>query len=111
MRDFTTDWSSDELKAYLLLYCTHCHVEETEEDKELIISKVDKDTYKRIHKEVDKDNDYQSLQKIMNTIERLGYTENDIDGLIADIKELFLDDDEFDTLEQNMLRQLKHLLK
>lgn len=111
MRDFTTDWSSDELKAYLLLYCTHCHVEETEEDKELIISKVDKDTYKRIHKEVDKDNDFQSLQKIMNTIERLGYTDKDVDVLIADIKELFLDDGEFDTLEQNMLRQLKHLLK
>ncbi len=111
MRNFTTDWSSDELKAYLLLYCTHCHVEETEEDKELIISKVDKDTYKRIHKEVDKDNDFQSLQKIMNTIERLGYTDKDIDVLIADIKELFLDDGEFDTLEQNMLRQLKHLLK
>lgn len=111
MSDFTTDWTKDELKAYLLLYCTHCHVEETEEDKELIISKVDKETYKRIHKEIDKDNDYQSLQKILNTIERLGYSSNDIDQLIADVKELFLDDDDFDTLEQNMYRQLKHLLK
>ncbi|MCB0478154.1 MAG: hypothetical protein KDC84_08325 [Crocinitomicaceae bacterium] len=110
MKDFTTDWTPDELKAYLLLYCTHCHIEETDEDKELIISKVDKDIYKRIHKEIDKDNDYQSLEKILNTIQRLGYTHDDIEVLIQDIKELFLQDGEFDTLEQNMLRQLKHLL-
>lgn len=111
MKDFTTDWTEDELKAYLLLYCTHCHIEETDEDKELIISKVDRETYKRIHREIDKDNDYQSLEKILNTIERLGYKEADIDRLIKDIKELFLQDGEFDLLEQNMLRQLKHLLK
>ncbi|MEZ4936087.1 MAG: hypothetical protein R2799_00685 [Crocinitomicaceae bacterium] len=111
MKDFTTDWTSDELKAYLLLYCTHCHIEETDEDKELIISKVDREIYKKIHKEIDKDNDYQSLEKILNTIKRLGYTENDINGLINDIKELFLSDGNFDTLEQNMLRQLKHLLR
>lgn len=58
MKDFTTDSSSDELGAYVILYYPHCHAEETDEDKVLIVSNDDKETYKWIHKVNCKDNNY-----------------------------------------------------
>ena len=111
MKDFTTDWSKEELKAYLLLYCAHADIVESEEEKQLIISKVGEDKYEEIHKEFENDNDYQSIQKIKSTLERYDYSEDELDLLFYEIKQLFLSDGEYDTLERNIEMGLKHILQ
>lgn len=63
-----TNWSHEELKAYLLFYCANADYIETEEEIELIKSKVDMNTYKNIHSEFKRDNDYQQIQKIQTTV-------------------------------------------
>ncbi len=111
MVSYETDWTRNEFKAYLMLNCANADYIESEEEKELILSKVDKDTYKRIHKEFDKDNDYTRLQKIAHTAKRFGYSKDKADILLDKIKELFLTDHNLNVLEENMFRGLKRILE
>jgi hypothetical protein len=83
---------------------------ETNKEKNIIISKVDMNTFQKIHNEFDKDNDYQSIQKIISGLKEHNYSKMDIDLLFADIKGLFFADGEFDPLEKNMFRLLKKIL-
>ncbi len=107
----TIDWTRDELVAYILLLAANSDFKESVEEKNMIISKVDKQTFQDIHDEFNRDNDYQGIKKIMTSLEQHNYAKDDIDILLEDIKVLFLSDDEFDITEQNMYRFLERLLK
>ncbi|NRD23713.1 hypothetical protein HNV10_10700 [Winogradskyella litoriviva] len=107
----TIDWTKDELVAYILLFAANADFKESEKEQKFIISKVDKETFDEIHEEFDRDNDYQGLKKIMISLEQHGYTNEDIDLLLEDIKVLFFSDDDFDITEQNMLKSLSRLFK
>ncbi len=111
MSDHTTNWNKQELSAYVLLYCANANFSETEEETEVILSKVDPDKYKAILKEFNGDNDYQSISKIKASVNRLGYSENQIDDLIAETKTLFLADGNFDQSEKTIFFGLKKLLQ
>jgi len=111
MNDHTTSWNKQELSAYLLLYCANVNFSETEEEIALIRAKVNSDSYKSIHKEFEKDNDYQSISKIKTAIDRLGYSEGQIDDLIGEVKTLFLSDGNFDQSEKTLFFGLKKLLE
>ncbi len=111
MEDFTTNWTHEELKAYMLLYCAHADFNVSKEEKKFIKSKVGDNKYKKINKEFEGDNDYQQIQKINAAIERFEYSKDEIDNIFQSMKKLFLADGEVDILEQNLYRGLKHLLK
>lgn len=111
MEEFTTNWSREELKAYILLYCAYADFIETEAEKEYIKAKVGEDKYQKIHKEFDQDNDYQRIQKIQATVARFDYSKNEVDRLFENIKKMFLTDGPVDILEENIYRGLQHLLK
>ena len=97
--------------AYVLLFAANSDFTENKEEKEVILSKIDKQTFKSIHKEFHEDNDFQSIQKIMAGLKLHNYSKGDIDFLFADIKELFLADGDYDTIERNMFTNLKRLLR
>lgn len=105
-----TNWTRAEFKAYLLTYAAKADYIETREEKAIIKKLVSKDDYRKIHREIDGDNDYQSLQKIMHNLEKFNYSKEELDILIEDIKKLFMSDGKYDVLEQNMLFSLKRLL-
>ncbi len=110
MKAINTDWTELELKAYILLYCANANYTESEEERDLIISKVGRKKFSEIHKEIEKDNDYQSIQKILSTIDRFNYSDEQKEELLAEIKELFFSDGDFDLLEQNLYMNLRHIL-
>lgn len=105
-----THWTKKELVAYILLYTAHSNFEESNLEKNVIISKVDMQTFQKIHDEFDKDNDYQSLQKIIQGVEQHQYNSNELKSLFTDIKTLFLSDGEYDIMERNMFLFLKKIL-
>lgn len=111
MGEFTTDWSHEELKGYMLLYCAHADFIVSKEEKDFIKSRVGEEKYRKIRKEFDEDNDYQQIQKINAAIERFDYSKDEIDEAFQSIKKLFLSDGEMDIHEQNIYRGLKQLLK
>ncbi|MBO6881476.1 hypothetical protein [Winogradskyella sp.] len=107
----TIDWTRDELVAYILLFAANSDFKEDNKERDVIISKVDRETFQEIHDEFDADNDYQGIKKIMVSLEQHNYSKDDIDMLLADIKILFFSDGEFNILERNMMKSLKRLFK
>ena len=106
-----TKWAKNELVAYILLYASQSDMIESNKERNIIISKVDMNTFQKIHDEFDTDNDYQSIQKIMAGLKEHNYTKMDIDLLFADIKTLFFADGNFNVSERTMYKLLKKLLK
>ena len=104
------NWTKDELVAYILLYAANSNFIEDNHERNEIIAKVDMQTFQKIHDEFDADNDYQSIQKIINGLEAHNYSKEDLENLFLDIKMMFLSDGEYDILEQNMMMQLKKIL-
>ncbi len=105
-----TDWTREEFKAYILLYAARANFFEDEAEKEAILAMVNPLTYKRIHKELEEDNDYQSIQKILFSIEKHHYSKDTIKLLIKDIQRVFNASGKSDILEENMLRGLQKLM-
>ena len=105
-----TNWTEDELKAYLLIYCANADFTESKAEIDFIKSRILSSNFEKIHKEFNKDNDYQSIQKIQSTVERLEYSSTRKNQLLAEIKEIFLSDDNYDILEKNLMRALGHIL-
>ena len=105
------NWTRDEFKAYILLYAAYCDQIENRKEKNYILSKVDRKTYEDIHYELKADNDYQSIQKIIAALERFDYSEEDLQRLSAEIMELFLADEKFDSVEQCVYMMLNKIIK
>lgn len=104
------NWTKDEMVAYILLFCANSNFIESNTEKNTIIEQVDMKTFQKIHDEFDKDNDYQSIQKIIKGLEVHNYSKEDLDDLFVDIKLMFLSDGDYDILEQNMMLGLKKLI-
>mgnify|MGYP006893243282 CR=1 FL=1 len=106
-----TTWTRSEFKGYLLSYAARANYFESEEEKEMIEKMVSHEDYVKIHRELAKDNDYQSIQKIVHTLERFNYSKDELEQLVRDINSLFNADGIHDVLEDNMLLVLKKFLK
>jgi len=111
MEPTTQHWTNDEFIAYTLLYSAHADYYFDDEEKDLILSKINNDIYDPILKELSKDNDYQSLQKILSYTQEHKFNNNEIDLLLYEIELLFMCDGKYHTLEKNMMMNLTHLLK
>jgi hypothetical protein len=105
-----TNWNQIELKAYILLFAAHANFNESKKELDFIKKRVGEKNLVHIQDEFDADNDYQHIQKIESTVERLGYKKADLEDLFIEVKALFVADGEFDILEQNLFRGLKHIL-
>ena len=105
------NWTKDELVAYILLFAAHSDFKEENHERNVIISKVDMQTFQKIHDEFSDDNDYQSIQKIESGLIHHKYSKSDIAVLLAEIKALFFSDGDFDITEKNMLLFLNKIFK
>ena len=111
MEDNRIPWSKDEFLAYLLIYAAQINQIETEEEKEFIESRFDPKILKNIYKEINNDNDYQRIQKVMVYTYQENYLSQDLDHLLKEIKELLLCDGKFDATEQAFSHYLKKIFK
>ena len=105
-----TKWTRKEFKAYLLLYAAMANYIESPEENEFILSRVDGETYERIHQEIDLDNDFASIEKIRANYAECGYSGRDLEVLMKEIKDLLYSDGKFDILEENMMMWLNKIL-
>ena len=111
MEDIKLSWTKDEFLAYLIIYAAQINQIETEEEKEFIESRFDSKTLKKIYKEINSDNDYQRIQKVMVYTYQKNYLSHDLDILLKEIKELLLCDGRFDDTEQSLYYHLKKIFK
>jgi hypothetical protein len=109
MKEFDTTWTKEELKVYILIFCANANFSESKAETAFIKSKTIGNCFERIHDEFDKDNDYQSIQKIRSALDKYGYLKDDRGRLFKEVKELFLSDGKYDILEQNLFMCLNHV--
>ena len=111
MGDTKLTWTKDEFLAYLLIYAAQINQLETAEEKEFIESRFDSKTLKKIYQEINNDNDYQRIQKVMVYTYQNNYLSQDLYDLLKEIKELLLCDGRFDATEQALYYYLKKIFK
>lgn len=111
MEEFNTNWTKEEFKAYLLMHAAEADYIKTEEERAFIRTLVTNESYSKVHKELQGDNDYQRIQKILYNLEKFNYSKNDLQLLVNDIKRLFNADGDMDLLEENMMYGLTRLFK
>ena len=105
------NWTKEEFKAFLLLFAAQTNFIETQEEIEYIESKFPNEIINRTRKEINKLNDYQKSEIIVNQIKSNEYVQSDLDEILLEIKELYKSDGVFDSLEQSMFSILEKLLK
>lgn len=105
-----TAWTKQELLAYILLYVANSDLNETNGEKDFIMSKVDRETFANVHAEFDADNDYQCLQKIIKGVESHDYFRNDYAELFTDIKLMLYADGEAEEIEETTFMYLRKIL-
>ena len=103
-------WNKDDLRAYILLFCANAVLIIKEAELSFIESALSTAKYDDIKAEFKADNDFVSIQKIQDSLTHLGYTEDQLDTLLAEIKQLFWSDGQFDTTERAVFRQLKSII-
>lgn len=104
------DWSRKEFEAYILLYAAHCDFFESEEEKNYILSKVDKKTFERIHVEVVVDSDETNLNKIQQYLSENNFHQKEKEALIKDLKMVFIADGTIAILEKKVFSILKKII-
>ena len=104
-------WTKEEFLAYLFIYAAQINQIETNEEKEFIESRFDATILKKIYKEINNDNDYQRIQKVMVYTYQENYLSQDLENLLKEIKELLLCDGKFDATEQALYHYLKKIFK
>ncbi|WCO03258.1 hypothetical protein [Psychroserpens ponticola] len=105
-----TNWTKQELIAYILLFVAHSDLKETKQEHEYILSRVDEETYMHIKSEFDADNDYQSITKIIDAIHSEESYKDNPDELFADIKLMAFADGNMDQMEYAIYNSLKKIL-
>ena len=104
-------WSYDQFKAYLLIFAAESNQVITKEEKDYIEAQFDSLLIKTVQKEINKDNDFQRIQKIMAYIEQNNLSKTDLDELLKEIYNIYQSDGKFDLVEQGVFQFLEKLFK
>ena len=111
MEAMNPTWSYDQFKAYLLIFAAESNQVITKEEKEYIEAQFDSLLIKTVQKEINKDNDFQRIQKIMAYIEQNNLSKTDLDELLNEIHTVYQSDGKFDSVEQGVFQFLEKLFK
>ncbi|WP_299157529.1 hypothetical protein [uncultured Tenacibaculum sp.] len=104
------DWTKREFEVYVLLYAAHCNHIETKEEREYILSKVDEETFNKVHTEIVVESEHQNIEKIQQYLSENSYSIEDRKELINDIKEVFFADGTVDVIERKVFSMLQKIL-
>ncbi|MET2984128.1 hypothetical protein [Aureibaculum conchae] len=103
-------WSKIELQTYILLLCANADLIETGEEINLIKSKTDLKTFKKIHKEFKGDKEEKSLKKIRKNVHLHHFTDMELMEFRKEINTIFFMDKKFTMMERNLDRILDNIL-
>ena len=105
------DWTKREFEVYVLLYAAHCNHIETTEERDYILSKVDEETFNKIHTEIVVESDKENVDKIQEYLRENKFSQEDKNALIKDIKNVFFADGTVDVLERKVFKLLQKILR
>ena len=105
------DWTENEFRAYLFLYAADSNFEYHAAEKSFIESKFDSEILKKIKEQTDDLNDYQRSQIITEYIKINDYSQEQLDDMLKQLKEVYQVDGKFDQYEQSIFNMLTKIMK
>ncbi len=110
MKDIKNQWSKNELKIYILLFCSKVDNVETEEEIALIKSKTDLETFKKLYKEFCEDSEADCFEKIEDAIGSYPFSPREISEIKKEVMDVFHSDKKFDMKERYLDKVLDNIL-
>lgn len=104
-------WTKDELLTYILMYVANSNGDESIQETNYILTRVDMNVFIRVSAQFERDNDYQTIQNIIEGVKKHDYYRNDLVDLFADIKLMAFADGDYNPMEQMIYSHLKKILK
>jgi len=104
------NWSTTELQIYILLLAANADGEETQEEIDLIKSKVSKETYEKIYKEFHQDSKKKRLKKIERNIHQHDFSTMELMNFRKEVSNIFFLDGNFKIMEQRLDLLLDNML-
>ena len=98
-------------KPILLIFAAESNQVITKEEKDYIEAQFDSLLIKTVQKEINNDNDFQRIQKVMAYIEQNNLSKTDLDELLKEIHTVYQSDGKFNSVEQGVVQFLGKLLK
>lgn len=99
MNNEKVHWTKKELQIYILLLCANADSVQTEDELNLIRSKVDKDIFDRMYEEFQGDSEDESLEKIQDTVAVHHYSHRELSQLKREMQEIFMTDSKLTLME------------
>ena len=106
----TSIWTLKEFKAYLYLYCALADHVEVKEERDHILTIIDKADFFSVHKELEEDTDKDSLAKIEAYTKQADLSKEVTKEILQEIMDLFLADGKFHRLEKGLFKKLQRIL-
>jgi len=110
MKTKPAQWSKTELKAYVLLLCANADKEESQEEIELIASKVNEETFAKMHSVFSNDTEEKALKKIQKAIAYHEFSAIELSNFKKEVYEVFLSDKTIEVSENNIAKILDNIL-
>ena len=105
-----TKWTKTELQIYILLLCANADLVQTEQEINLIKSKVDEETFDKIYEEFSGDTEEDSLEKIEKNVAIQEYSHKELVCFRREMHEVFFSDKHFSMMESHLEKLLKNML-
>ena len=111
MNTYDTNWNKEELLVYILIYCANSDHHQSGIETSYIKSRVKNSDYDLLKAEFEKDSPFARIQKIKDAFDRNEYSIKDKEKLFDDMRELFLADGKFSSLEQNLFQSITNIIE
>ena len=110
MTSKASKWTKEEFHIYILLLCANADSDESEDEIDLIKSKVASDSYEKIYKEFKHDSEDERIEKVDDNIQLLEFTNIELAQLRREMYEIFFSDCNFKMMERNLDRIIDNIL-
>ena len=103
--------TKNEFHAYMLAYAVQADFKVTPGERAFILSKIPEELYLKVNRVLERDSDYEAIQRILSNAEVHYGDEKDPDKILAEVKEAMMSDGEMDATETAAFVGLRRLLK
>lgn len=110
MKNVQNLWSKTELKIYILMFCAKIDQHESEQEIELIKSKIDPETFDRLYTEFCLDDEDTCFEKIEDAIGKHPFSPMEIHEIKKEVLEVFNSDKKFEMKERYLEKVLDNIL-
>lgn len=105
------NWTYEDFKAYLFIYCSFADHLEVNKERKVAIEKIGEEKYNTFHALIEKDTDDVGINKIRKYVKINKISKEKTNDLLWDVADMFLSDGVFHKLEKRLYSSLERIFQ